>query len=481
MVPGGAPPPTLLAAPVEVPSPPLPVVHGTPNPDEPATTGEQEKPRPFWKDPIVVVGAAVPTAILLGFFAYLYLQHSARVFRDRVHSLKAQADHLDRSSQYRSAFVKYEQLLRMSRDWRGGDRELRDDFVATKQSRDRLYPAVKRDLEREESERRAKQEADRLAAQPKPVVVPVVPRLVPDYTDWRMESSFEWVDGYATCVAFAPDGRTIVVGGGTSRESGRNGVPFIQTGMLRTWDIETKEAKLSVADPDDQVESVSFYPDGSSLAVGYREKVWVINAESGALRFRLSGRVPGQMLFASVSGYRPAAINQKYRLLVTEGDHLWDSANGAFKGYLTGGRGYGVFSNDGSLYFAKLTVYTVSSWDTRCKIFGGEIATFSHDSKLLATEYGFWNVSDCQELWKGASGYATGIAFTPDDKFLLTSHIEGDVKITEVATGRLAGKFRPHDHVAGMSLSPDGRLLVTVNVSPGQPVKVWRVALKPAS
>ncbi len=477
VVPGGALPPPPVVAPVEVALPPLSVQGATPNPDEPGTTAEQEKPRAFWKDPIVAVGAAVPTAILVVFFTYLYLQHSAKAFRDRVHLLKAQADQLDRSSQYRSAFVKYEEVLTLSRAWRGGDRELRDDFVGARKSRDRLYAAVKRDLDREEKARRAKQEAERLAAQPKPVVIAVEPRLVPDYTDWRIESSFTWVDGFATCVAFAPDGRTIAVGGGTWKENGV-GVPEIETGMLRLWDIETKEAKLSVAEPSNQINSVSFYPDGSALAVGDREKVVVINPESGALKFRLPNL-----------GYETApAINRKYKILALTGPSFWDSASGAskpvpsaFYGHGTGGRG--AFSNNDLLYYLDSVVYTVSPWGKYCDLPADSwLVTFSHDSKLLTTGDSVWNLSDCTMVWKRASEYTTGIAFTPDDKFLLTAYQDGKLRITEVATGKLAGIFRPHDHVGGISLSPDGKLLVTVSYnSPGEPVRVWRVALKPAS
>src|SRR4051794_1244777 len=62
------------------PSRDLPGVHllvpaiapGSPREEQPAPAS-----RPFWKDPVVVVGAAVPTFILVAFLVYLMSERSA--------------------------------------------------------------------------------------------------------------------------------------------------------------------------------------------------------------------------------------------------------------------------------------------------------------------------------------------------------------------------------------------------------------------
>jgi len=55
---------------IELPDPPpLPLIRT--EEDEPGQDGSTEVSRPFWKDPIVVIGAAIPTLILAIFFTYL--------------------------------------------------------------------------------------------------------------------------------------------------------------------------------------------------------------------------------------------------------------------------------------------------------------------------------------------------------------------------------------------------------------------------
>jgi len=121
--------------------------------------------RPFWRDPIVVIGTAVPTLILLGFFAYLYREYSTREFLFTVYGLKTEADALAKSGKARRAFDEYEQILTMIEDRGSSDVMVLKYADATKRIRDRLYPSVKDELDREEMARRAQAEAERLAAE----------------------------------------------------------------------------------------------------------------------------------------------------------------------------------------------------------------------------------------------------------------------------------------------------------------------------
>jgi hypothetical protein len=83
----------------------------------------EEKKRPLWKDPVVVIGAAVPALVLTWFFFYLWVDHAEREFEGRAVQLKIEADGLARSGQSRAAYDKYEELLTMIRDkWFGSGR-----------------------------------------------------------------------------------------------------------------------------------------------------------------------------------------------------------------------------------------------------------------------------------------------------------------------------------------------------------------------
>ena|GEM_PF-3882511 len=66
--------------------------------------------RPFYKDPIVVIGALVPTVILVAFVAYLISQQSAQQYHDQIISMKAEAEKLESSGELRKAYTAYRKL-----------------------------------------------------------------------------------------------------------------------------------------------------------------------------------------------------------------------------------------------------------------------------------------------------------------------------------------------------------------------------------
>ena len=88
--------PTALADPPE-PTPNMPPVFAVPVSD--ATIRHiqpEDAPRPFYRDPIIVVGATIPTLILTAFFGYLYFEHRTKEYHRRVYALKLEADSLEK-------------------------------------------------------------------------------------------------------------------------------------------------------------------------------------------------------------------------------------------------------------------------------------------------------------------------------------------------------------------------------------------------
>jgi hypothetical protein len=76
-----------------------------------ASIAHPEPSRPFWKDPIVVIGAALPTLILCVFFGYLYVDYRAKALHRRVYAVKLKADSLLASGDVRQAFDCCQQIL----------------------------------------------------------------------------------------------------------------------------------------------------------------------------------------------------------------------------------------------------------------------------------------------------------------------------------------------------------------------------------
>ena len=61
----------------------------------PPETERQPAPgsrRPFWKDPVVLIGTSIPTIILIAFFGYLHFQWSKEHLRQEIIRVKGQGD-----------------------------------------------------------------------------------------------------------------------------------------------------------------------------------------------------------------------------------------------------------------------------------------------------------------------------------------------------------------------------------------------------
>jgi hypothetical protein len=119
--------------------------------------------RPFWKDPIVVIGAAVPAAILAVFFVYLYFEHKTKEFHRHVYELKLEIDDLVKSGQSRDAFDRCEEMLVLIGDTTKNDDKMRGYADVVRKTKDRLSVAVVKEIAREEAARQAKEQADRRA------------------------------------------------------------------------------------------------------------------------------------------------------------------------------------------------------------------------------------------------------------------------------------------------------------------------------
>lgn len=98
--------------------------------------------RPFWKDPVIVFGAAGPTIVLALFFGYLYREHTDKANRAYIAAQRAEADRLFREGNIELALPTY----LVVRAWAGridpGDRESLAHIDAAQQSIDRLEPIV---------------------------------------------------------------------------------------------------------------------------------------------------------------------------------------------------------------------------------------------------------------------------------------------------------------------------------------------------
>jgi hypothetical protein len=149
---------------VEMPPPVPPILTDQDNDRcQPDPKPEDPLARPFWKDPIVVIGAAVPSAILSVFFGYLYHEHRTKEHHRHVYQLKVVVDSLVKSNQPRAALEKCDEILDVIGDPAIADVKMRGYADMARKTKDRLRLAMQAEVKREESARQAKADADRRA------------------------------------------------------------------------------------------------------------------------------------------------------------------------------------------------------------------------------------------------------------------------------------------------------------------------------
>jgi WD40 repeat protein len=306
--------------------------------------------------------------------------------------------------------------------------------------------------------------------------------MVPDYTRWELEKSLEWPLGAPTSVAISPDGRTLAVGGGTfTRSDEVQSRGFVEDGLVQLWNIDTESVKLSIKEHGNYTANVAFFPDGAALVIGSRSVTKVVDAETGALRYELPETSATKI-----------GMNQQRRLLSVKGGYFWDLLSGQPRSIVpeAGGDSNIMFSPDGVFYVVGHEIFDVAS---RAKIGaislddGTTVAAFSHDSKFIALRLSLWEVNPLRRVWSKARErdweYSTGVEFSPDDKFILSTTQDGDLLVRQTSSGEIVHTEKPHSHVEGFAISSDGRRVVTIPAwykgEPIGPIKVWKIGLRP--
>jgi WD40 repeat protein len=226
-------------------------------------------------------------------------------------------------------------------------------------------------------------------------------------------------------VAFAPDGRTLAIGGADAT-----------VGLV---DVNRCQLRLTLPRQGGGiVSSLAFSPDGRALAVGADLRITLWDVATGRQRPELSGHHPiafapdGKMLaFAS----RPTGVQ------------LWELATG---------RPVGPRLAPGQLVFA--LAYSPD---------GRTLATVAHETAQL------WDLEGrCLSTLRGHTEMILGMAFAPDGATLATASEDHAIRLWEVASGQELATLEGHDGpVTSLAFSSDGRWLASA--SKDKTVRLW--------
>ena len=224
-------------------------------------------------------------------------------------------------------------------------------------------------------------------------------------------------------LAFSPDGKTIVSGGGD--------------GTIRFWDAHTGVAKKIFTGHSQEVRSVAFNPNGNYIASA---------CASGIIRlWDADTRQPIRTLNEPKNGQIESAYSIVFspdgKTLFSgtdDGIHLWDAHTYEHKRMLIEHTDFVdpiVLSMDGNI-LASGGGDIIRLWDAH---------TGEHKKTLI-----------------GHKKLIKSIAFSPDDKILVSGSHDETIRLWDVVTGKNKMVLTEHnDWVEGLAFSPDGKILAS--------------------
>ena len=281
-------------------------------------------------------------------------------------------------------------------------------------------------------------------------------------------------------VAFSPDGKQIVSGGGDNR--------------VKLWDIKTEQVIHTFKGHSDNVNSVAFSPDGKWIVSGSKDrllKVW--NTENGEEITSLKGHSDTVRSVAfSPDGKR--IVSGSYDKTM----RVWDVETGQqvrTLGNLAGVNSV-AFSPDGKRIVSGSHDHTVKVWDAET---GREILTFSghsrpvHSAAFSPDEKAIVSGGEDRQIkvFDAVTGaqtvsitehttWVSSVAFSPDSKQIVSTDYDNALRVWDAQTGQEMVTLKGHEYgINSVAFSPDGKRIV----SGGQDgtIKIWDLGSEPAA
>jgi WD40 repeat protein len=260
---------------------------------------------------------------------------------------------------------------------------------------------------------------------------------------------------------------------------------------IKLWDVETgkelrtltRQFRPGITGASTNIYSVSFTPDGKTLASGSSSSVMLWDVESGK-ELRTIGDSSG-----------PVSLSPDGKTLANEGLNaikLWDVESGKELRTLTGHRLISsvAFSVDGKLLASGSWDKTIKLWDVES---GKELRTLTgHSESIMSVSFGsdgktlasgshdktikLWDVESGKELrtLTGHSDLVGPVSFSPSGKIIASGSSDKTIKLWDVTSGRELRTLIGHtSNILSISFTSDGKTLASGGGD--KAVKLWDV------
>jgi WD40 repeat protein len=269
-------------------------------------------------------------------------------------------------------------------------------------------------------------------------------------------------EGVVESISFSPDGGTLASAG---------------SGRIVLWDALSGRERGALEGGHEYVRRVVWHPDGSTLFSASRNEpdIFVWDVATGSRRTSIPGDPLIGLAISPDGGTIASAADWEREV------RLWDVANHQERMVLRGHQGAVravAFSRDGTLLASasedsRIIIWDVASGTPRMKLEGqaGRIdcVAFSPDGKRLASGSDnrtimLWDLASGKplELLFGHTNGVMNVAFTPDGNALVSNAFDSTLIVWDAGTPRQRALLTGHEgDVRTVAVSPDGATLAS--------------------